>query len=231
MLTYATRWASCVYNCKPWPRRQACVHRHTPSTLKEEPSRPAFQDSHSLASSSHPSTHLTPAWPPSCFFLSLLRMLPLPPSQSNPIYPGRPSSNAINLTRSPQIFPAHFLPCSELKWQVAMDHTFVTHFELLSFNLSYDCRLFVNTWRVGPMPWFLYPILPSTVWQRQEILQDHWKDEILKFKLTQWYNRHKNNMYIPLYLIQQHVTHTKRKNTHVKGPVTKDGQENIYTIK
>ena len=137
MLTYATRCASCVYNCKPWPRRQACVHRHTPSTLKEEPSRPAFQDSHSLASSSHPSTHLTPAWPPSCFFLSLLRMLPLPPSQSNPIYPGRPSSNAINLTRSPQIFPAHFLPCSELKWQVAMDHTFVTHFELLSFNLSW----------------------------------------------------------------------------------------------
>lgn len=128
------RWASCVYNCKPWPWRQARVHRHTPSKLKEEPSRPAFQDSHSLASSSHPRTHLTPAWPPSCFFLSLLRMLPLPPSQSNPIYPGRPSSNAINLTRSPQIFPAHFLPCSGLKWQVAMDHTFVTHFELLSFN-------------------------------------------------------------------------------------------------
>lgn len=32
-------------------------------------------------------------------------------------------------------------------------------------------------------------------------------------------------MYIPLYLIQRHVTHTKRKNNHVKGPVTKDRQE------
>ena len=32
-------------------------------------------------------------------------------------------------------------------------------------------------------------------------------------------------MYIPLYLIQQHVTHTKRKNTHVIGPVAKDRQE------
>lgn len=141
------------------------VHRHTPSNLKEEPSMPAFQDSHSLASSSHPSTHLTPAWPPSRFFLSLLRMLPFPPSQSNPIYPWRPSSNVINLTRSPQIFPAHLSPAlnssGRWPWTTPLWH-------ILNCNLSYDGRLFVNTWRVGPMPGFLYPIAPSTVIQARD---------------------------------------------------------------
>ena len=125
----------CILNLSP-PVSPCCTDKKNKPTLQPGPPSVALHLA-PLTSVTPPPPQRAPSpipsqpcWPPSCFFLSLLRMLPFPPSQSNPIYPWRPSSNVINLTRSPQIFPAYFLPCSELKWQVAMDHTFVTHFEL-----------------------------------------------------------------------------------------------------
>lgn len=147
MLTYATRWASCIYNCKPWPWRQAYAYTGTHPLIWRK-------NLVSLRSRTHtvwlplvtpaPTSHQPGRLPVSSWVCSGCSLFLLP--SQIPFIRGGPvqmSSTWQGLLRSFQpIFSPALNSSGRWPWTTPLWH-------ILNCNLSYDCRLFVNTWRVG----------------------------------------------------------------------------------